>query len=386
MKKVVVALNLIGSSGRRQLSGILSFLDGGHRNWSIRLVSDANGLMNEIAAAESGGEIDGFIIGLSLSQDLCARLSKLTQPLAAIGIDAKPFAARRGVTLTLNIDNGGIGMTAACYLHGLGNFRSFAFIGAERFTKWSERRGKAFVSELSRRGVTAEVFDGRSLGDFLQKLKKPAAVFASHDCRALDVLAAASAARLKVPDQLVVLGVDDDETFCLAARPSLSSVRTDTEAAGFHAAEAMNKLLNGRKPRHLTFLAKTRGIVERDSTHPPAPAADLVKRALAFVHAEAVNGISPDDVARHLRISRRLLDLRFHELENRTVGEAILKRKLAVFQRLLRETKIPVSKLAARCGFTNVNSLHNLFRRRYGRSIGDFRKSLRVTGSRSVGD
>lgn len=386
MKKVLVALNLIGSSGRRQLSGILSFLDGGHRNWSIRLVSDTSSLTDGLAAAESGGEIDGFIIGLPLSPDQCARLNRLPQPLAAIDIDTKPLAARRGVTLTLHNDNGGIGLTAARYLHGLGTFRSFAFVGAVRPTAWSERRCAAFVREISRKGSGVRVFDGRSLAAFLQSLEKPAAVFVSHDLRALDVLDAASAAQVKVPDQMVVLGVDDDEVFCLAARPSLSSVRTDNEASGFHAAAAMNKLLGGGKPRHPAFLAKARGIVERDSTHPPAPAADLVKRALAFVHAEAANGIGPGDVARHLRVSRRLLDLRFHELEKRTIGEAILDRKLAVFQRLLRETKTPVTKLAARCGFTNVNSLRNLFRRRYGRSIGVFRKSSRVNGPRSASD
>lgn len=386
MKKVVVAVNLIGSAGRRQLSGVLSFLDGGRRNWSIRLVSEEKALLSELDAVESGNGADGFIVGIQGSDTLLARLCRTPRPLAAIEIEADRLATRQAETAFLHNDNGGIGLIAARYLFGLGIFRSFAFVGAKKRTKWSERRGKAFVSELSRRGVSAQVFDGRSLDDFLLKLEKPAAVFVSHDFRALDVLDAASAAGIRIPDQMVVLGVDDDETFCLAARPSLSSVRTDNEVSGRQAAEIMNKLLNGGKPRHLTFLAKARGVVERDSTHPPAPAADLVKRALAFVQAEAVNGIGPGDVARHLRVSRRLLDLRFHELEKRTVGEAILERRLAVFQHLLKETNTPVSKLAARCGFSNVNSLRNLFRRRYGRSIGEFRKPLRVNGPRSASD
>lgn len=360
MKKVVVAIDYIGSSGRRQLSGVLAYLDANTHDWYVRPVGTERELADEIDAARHGHGADGFIVGRLLSNRLRQRLTKIVQPVVAINIPPALFSARRHGTSFVYNDNDGIGALAARYLTALGSFRSFALIGATESNDWSEARARAFTAALSVKGVHPKHYHRGPLADFLGRLKKPAAVFVSHDQRALDVMEAAHAAHVKIPDQMVVLGVDDDEIFCRSTKPPLSSVRPDSEAVGYRAAAAIDRMLIGRDMTRNIILIKPRTITERDSTHPPKPAADLVNRAQNFILERATTGITPADVARHLGVSRRLLDLRYHELEKQTVARLIAERKLTVFRKLLKESKLPTSKIAAQCGFSNVNALRNL--------------------------
>lgn len=372
--KVVVAINYIGSSGRRQLSGVLAYLDAAPHDWYMRPVGTEQELADEIEAVRHGRGADGFIVGRLLSDRLRRRLMKVPLPIVAVNLPPPLFAARpRGIAFVYN-DNDGIGSLAARHLASLGSFRSFAHISAAEANDWSETRSRAFAATLSAKGVHPKRYRSGPLAEFLKHLEKPAAVFVSHDQRALDVMESAQVADVKIPEQMVVLGVDDDEIFCRSTKPTLSSIRPDNESVGYRAAEAIDQMLSGKKIDRGTILIKPRTVIDRDSTHPPKPAAYLVTRALEFIAAEATNGIGPDDVARHLNVSRRLLDLRFHELERKTVARAICNQKLCVFRKLLRETKKPATKLAAQCGFTNINALRNLFRRTYGRPIGAYRK------------
>jgi len=374
MKKVVVSLNLYGSTGRRLINGILSFLEGGHRNWSVRPVSSEEELAREISEAKKGTGADGFILGPPLSADLVGQVIPLTVPVVILNMPQQLFLRRKHPTAFAHSDNGGIGILAARYLSSLGSFRSYAYVGSATRTEWSERRRKAFSVELAKKGLTSCEYTSGPLVDFLKRLEQPAAVFAAYDFRALEVIDAAHTAAIRIPEQMVVLGVDDDEIFCLTTRPTLSSIRCDNESVGAHAADMMDRFLAGKRPAHTSFLALARDVVERDSSHPPAPASVLLVRALAYISEQATKGITPSDVANHLKVSRRLLDLRFHELENKTIAQAIVDRKLAVFRRLAKTSKLPTSRLAAHCGFKNTNALRNLFRKRTGMTISEFRR------------
>ena len=98
-----------------------------------------------------------------------------------------------------------------------------------------------------------------------------------------------------------------------------------------------------------------------------------MQKALAYIQRNALKGISVDDVSRHLKVSRRLADLRFRELQGTTIGETIISLRLAEVKRLLRSTKEPIDSIAALCGYSNPNYLKNLFKRRFAMSMRDFR-------------
>lgn len=179
----------------------------------------------------------------------------------------------------------------------------------------------------------------------------------------------------KVPDQVTILGVDNDELVCQIARPELSSIRPDTEGEGFAAAKALHALMDGRgKPGRHTILLKPLGIVERASTRPPPPAAHLVQTALEFIAQNAVKGITSDDVAKRVGCSRRLLELRFAEFHSESVHAALVRTRLAAVRRELTLTDRKFIHIARECGFKNAAVLKNLFRKTYGMSMRDYRK------------
>ena len=122
-----------------------------------------------------------------------------------------------------------------------------------------------------------------------------------------------------------------------------------------------------------TLFVGVRQIVRRESTAEISPSGKLVQKALAFIRRNALKGISVEDVVRHLKVSRRLADLRFRELQGTTIGETIISLRLAEVKRLLRSTKEPIDSIAASCGYENPNYLKNLFKRRFAMSMREFR-------------
>ena len=114
--------------------------------------------------------------------------------------------------------------------------------------------------------------------------------------------------------------------------------------------------------------------MERESTRPPAPAAVLIERAMKFIAENAARGIGPQDVADSLGISRTLLDLRFREAGNATVGRQILEKRLALLSAMLRKSKARISRMTRECGFRSVNYAKDVFKKHFGMSMREWRK------------
>jgi transcriptional regulator GlxA family with amidase domain len=117
------------------------------------------------------------------------------------------------------------------------------------------------------------------------------------------------------------------------------------------------------------------GIIERGSTRPPAPAAHLTNRALSFIAAEASNGIDVQDVAKHLKISRRLLDMRFKKYSQTTVAETIALRRLETAKHLLEKTTMPVKAAFKAAGFSDTTYPYRLFKKKTGISPSKWRRT-----------
>ena len=173
-----------------------------------------------------------------------------------------------------------------------------------------------------------------------------------------------------------VAGGDQAEDGAGLRDPHLHGVAclgADRDGQGYAAAAALDALIDGRAPRidHAPFRAAT--IVVRGSSAPLAPAASLVERALAFANENALSGIDAADVARHLGVSRRLLDLRFKQLGIPSISSTLTDRRLAEVKRLLSSTSFPLDRIASLSGFRNPDSLRNLFHRRFGISMRTYR-------------
>lgn len=285
----------------------------------------------------------------------------------------------------VHVDDGAIGFSAARYFLGLGAFRSFGYIPAHGNRVWSNRRGAAFSLHLRKNGIQAQMFEDAAnnpgedlalLAKWIGELPKPTALFAAWDGRAVEVLEACRKARVRIPRQAVVLGVDNDEIICEHTTPPLSSIAPDTESAGFEGARLLDGLMRNRKSlRTRIVLTPVKSVVERMSTHAPPPAARLVQRAITYIDGNATSGIRPDDVARHLGVSRSLLNLRLRETEGISAADRIREAKLAALAKLLHHTRRPMAELTRECGFASVNAAKEIFRTHFKMTMRDYRKT-----------
>ena len=137
--------------------------------------------------------------------------------------------------------------------------------------------------------------------------------------------------------------------------------------------DAANKS-QGAVRLHMTSPVKS--VVERESTAPSNTAGLMVLRAEEFIRDHSDGGIRVDDVARHLNISRRLLDLRFRAITGKTVLKAIQSEQLSRVRDLLRTTALSITEISYRCNFRAENHLKRLFKKSFGMTMRDYRRKI----------
>ena len=389
MKTIAIHLRLETASHRKRMMGIFRYI-GASNTWDIRIIPNENILCRQLLTENPDERPDGIISGIPYSKKTLNAISASGIPFVGIGMTESELTTRTNRCGFVLNDNEGIGRAAAEYFMTLGNFQSYAFIPDTRGRNWSQLRGESFKSALKLTGRTCEIFQSSeqniaTLSGFLKKLPKPSAVFAAWDGRGADVIHATHKAKLKVAEDISVLGVDDDDLICEHTVPTLTSIRTDAEGMGENAAKMLNDLIN-RKESGLAHRIQCPilGITERSSTHPTTPASNLIKRAVNFIESEAMNGITPDDVARFLGISRRLLDLRFKQYESKSVAENITDRKLKSVKHLLASSKLQIKDIFRRSGFGNIAYATNLFRKTVGMTPENWRKVQQAAISKTA--
>ena len=383
VKTIAIHLRLETASHRKRMMGIFRYV-GASNTWDIRIIPNEDILCRQLLTENPDERPDGIISGIPYSRQALSAISASGIPFVGIGMTESELTARSNKCGFVLNDNEGIGRSAAEYFLSLGDFRSYAFVSDTRGRNWSLLRGESFAAALKSAGRSCVTYrsaeqDAAALSEFLAKLPKPAAIFAAWDGRASDVIHAAHKARLRVPEDMSILGVDDDDLICEHTVPTLTSIRTDAEGMGENAARMLDALVSGNALGHSRNIrCPILGITERASTHPTSPVSNLIKRAVAFIDSEAVNGITPDDVARHLKISRRLLDLRFKQYESRSVAESITGRKLENVKQLLANSGVQIKDAFKRSGFGNVAYATKLFRETFGITPENWRKERRA--------
>jgi LacI family transcriptional regulator len=276
---------------------------------------------------------------------------------------------------------------AAEHLTGRG-FRNFAFVGIPGRV-WSERRERGFCQAIAAAGFGVRVYNppasARSrvwereqpiLAEWLRRLPRPVGVMACNDDRGREVLEACRAAEVRVPEEMAVIGVDNDELLCELATPPLSSVALNAEGAGYRAAALLDSMMRRRlrKPRRL--VAEPLHVVTRRSTDMIAIEDAEVAAALAFIHDHAAEPIGVEDVVRHLQISRRNIEIRFQNQVGRTLHAELQRARLQRARRFLAETDLPIPKIAEAVGYSTSCYFIQVFRKEHGTTPARYRRSL----------
>ena len=376
-KLVVVVIDLAKVSRRDFLTGLFDRCNR-HNDWNIRIIQERRDFTSDAVRTWLRDGVDGAIVLEDGMPGAAEALTSSGIPIVTVGTRADQNLMHRQNTVCLRIDDEKIGEFAAASLAELGSFNTAVFIPSGGEDLWSDLRGRGFVNAFLKRRIRAVMYDERrdgSMGAFLESLKKPAAVLAACDHVVYVALGALGNPASAVPGQIALLGVDNDELLCNSTRPRLSSIRPDHYEEGSIAQRELDSLMRARKPHpHKTILCAKMTLFKRESTAPMVPAARLMSNALDFIARQAVNGIAPGDVAAHLGISRRLLDLRFRELHGKTVSQTILAVKLQAVKEALEATNDRMSTIAKNCGFANPNHLKNVFKRNFGMNMREWRQ------------
>ena len=376
-KNVFIALKMAGVAGQSKLVGVFRYLKetyGENSPWEIRLVRTRVELTSAVVRQAIANGTDGFIVSIPDTEDAVFPLTEISAPTIAMDIHSPELEARQSNIVFIRNSSEEIGREAALFLLGQGVARSYAFLHSEPVMDWSEARFKAFKRMLNDNGIWCEeLFSPADAA----RLKRPAAILAANDDRAYELLKALAARHVAVPRGVAVLGVDNDELFCENTHPRLSSVQPDFEEEGWLAAKTLDDMMQGRALAERTLLVGVKRIVQRESTTEQSHAGRLVQKAVAYIDRHALEGIGVNDVVKHLKCSRRLADLRFRELQGRTILNAITERRLDEVKSRLAGTKEKMDAIASACGFKSPIYLKNLFKKHFGMSMSKFRASAR---------
>ncbi len=268
-------------------------------------------------------------------------------------------------------------------------FRNFAFCGyaKNRINGWSQERERAFASYLKSRGYSCAFYsdlfrtarhwgaEQRSIGKWLLSLPTPVGLLAANDSRGHQVLETCRAVGLAVPQQIAVIGVNNDELLCQLSNPGLTSVEQGTEKMGYEAASLLDRMMEGKKPRRRRFIVDPVRVVTRYSTNVLAVEDQLVATAMAFINANALKGIKVSDVRQALGVSRSALETRFRKGLNLSVYAIIRRTRMDRVRAMVSETKLPLKEIAANSGFRSVQHMTTVFKKSFAQSPARYRQA-----------
>jgi len=387
LRRVVLLVESSRAYGRGCLLGIASYIQA-HGTWQVLHIERA--LSEDVPAVVRAWNADGVLSRIADQQTMDA-VSALQLPTVDLLGYYQPTEGA-----VLDTDPAACAELAVKHFLSRG-FRHFAYCGYAGLT-FSDQRCEQFVSALAKQGKIAQVYEssrqlqtGKAMtttsreafaeieddhvAAWLTSLPKPTAIFACNDIRGRQVLSACTQAKIAVPDEIAVLGVDDDEVICELSQPPLSSIEPDTFRIGFRGAEVLEQLMDGVTPQNRTLMVPPRIIITRQSTSTIAVDDPTVASAMRFIRDHACEGIRVEDVVARLQVSRATLERRFRQLLDRSPAEEIYLTRMKKVDLLLAETNYKLSQVAKMTGFASAAQLVTTFKRHRGLTPGEFRKS-----------
>ncbi len=350
-------------------------------NWAFR-----NGPPDaEILPSLRQWKPDGIIADI-VHADFARRLSRLRRPI----VDTAFWIVHPRIPV-VDVDNLAVGRMAAEYLLSLG-FCHFAFFG--NVAAYSGLREKAFVQRLTESGVRAAVFHGEPLRQmssptnwkkmdtqtrrWLHRLAKPVAMFVCNDATARILADLCGQLGLHVPDEVALLGVDDDQLECLLTSPPLSSIAIPGKRIGYEAAKLLDRAMTApSSPVRRLFLPPMH-VVARQSTDTMATDDPVVIAALRYIQVHAAEGINVAGIVHGIGVGRRELERKFRAILGRSVLQELRRTRITQAQKLLAGTDLPMPTVAKLSGFASAHRLTIVFHRLCGLPPTAYRRQSQI--------
>lgn len=272
-------------------------------------------------------------------------------------------------------------------------FRHFAFCGFKGLP-FSDRRGAAFVEYLEAKKIFVHAFDAptaryqpthiqaverrgvsyeAAVARWLKEMPRPLALFACNDICAQQVLNACREHHILVPEEVAVMGVDNDDVLCNLCDPPLTSIEPAARQLGYHAAAMLDSMMQKRPVAATLTNLPPMSVVERASTDVAAVEDAILVDALRFIRDRFASGIAVKDVLAHVQCSRTGLERRFRAVLNYSVRDAIQRRRLNRACHLLRETGLSLEEIVDRVGYSTPSHFCRIFQKQFNESPTNYR-------------
>lgn len=395
---------------RGMLRGIASYIQH-HGPWVSFLAGDQRGLpappMESVThQSAAGGSMSGSrrtasslnlralgatgVIGRLYPPNVAEAVVASGLPVVAMDLTDEQLSERSPLRLISEIrpDAHKAGRMAAEHLLDRG-FRRFGFCGYPN-ENWSRWREEGFRQRLKEAGYECEVFrasrrkshpawnqEQPAVTAWLQSLQKPVGVMATNDVRGRQVIEACAIGGIHVPDDIAVVGADDDHVLSAFSNPPLSSVALNSEQGGYQAAKLLDDMMSGRVREQRLILVEPLWVVARPSTDVIAIEDREVAAGVMYIRDNARRPIGVQEVVKHSAVSRRALEIRFHQSLGRSIREEIQRVRLGWVRQLLVETDMSIAKIAECTGFSSQTYLSGVFRRETGTTLAVYRRANR---------
>jgi LacI family transcriptional regulator len=264
-------------------------------------------------------------------------------------------------------------------------FKCFAFCGFDNFD-WSNERKSHFCRFNSEFGYKTHAYSSpntsltydwekeqRHVSEWIKTLPKPVGILACNDDRGQHILEVCKRINFKVPEDVAVVGVDNDPMICEIGDPPLTSIALNVESAGYEAAKLLDQLINGKKMKGQQIIVTASHIVQRQSSDILAVNDSEVASAIRYIKENAKNKILVKDVVKTTDIGRRTLEQRFRKTVHRSIYDEIRKVRVEWISKLLMETDLPISHISSFFNFTDIEHISRYFKKEKGIGLRQFR-------------
>ncbi len=371
MKRIAILVETSLASGRAIVSGISRYLDENTDLAAFQL-SGVLGAMAPEALRNWQG--DGIIARIADEKLLDLVLAKNLPTVDVLGnVTPRTFPL-------VKCDDHAIGASVADHLMESGH-RNFAFVGNSR-VRWSKERQVGFFGKIGSTDRQASFCISRrirgqdgilSLRNWLSTLPTPVGIMVASDQMAPLLFEACHQLSLSIPENVSIVGVDNDPPFCNLCQPRLSSIEPDHSLVGYLAMASLAALMDGKKLPDKVVEISSHNLHRRRSSDHIAIEDPAVRLALGYIREQAANSPSLDEIASFAGLSRSVLQRRFRLHVNRTVGETLLAEKLRLARSMLSHTGLSLPVVAERSGFGTQEYMSLLFKKHLKTTPGKYR-------------
>ena len=265
-------------------------------------------------------------------------------------------------------------------------FRNFAFYGFHNIV-WSRERAEGFEARIKESGFRVNYFEHAkarsrelwyykpsSLNHWLKSLPKPVALMACDDNQGEHITEACRHSGIRIPEEVAVLGVDNDEMICGLSDPPLSSIALDTERGGYETARVLEELIENQSAHPGDIVIRPTQVITRLSTDIYATNDAHISSALRYIHQNLDSNIKVNHVLKQVPLSRRTLEKRFQEITGFPVYKYIYSLRIEKFAQKLLETDKTVFEIALETGFSDSKNISRQFKQIKGCTPREYRR------------